>query len=145
VTVYADDVPVGFEVPSFGRTITREMALTHGAPMKNFHTVVEDAQAMGFPDVVIAGPMFVCFYSEMFTRFFGAGWVSGGRLDFKLYKPVFANQTLTARAVVSDHELLEEGVRVVLEVWCEREEDGIRTNGGTASVLLQALPPLRAR
>lgn len=138
MTVCADDVPVGFEVPSFGRRITREMALTHGAPMKNFHTVVEDAQALGFPDVVIAGPMFVCFYSEMFTRFFGGDWVSGGRLDFKLYKPVFANQTLTARAVVSDHEPLEEGVRVVLEVWCEREEDGIRTNGGTASVLLRS-------
>lgn len=138
MSVRAEDVPVGFEVPAFGRTITREMALVHGAPMKNFHTVVEDARAMGFPDVVIAGPMFVCFYSEMFTRFFGEDWITGGRLDFKLYKPVFANQTLTARAVVSGHEPADDGVRVLLDVWCEREEDGIQTNGGTASVLLKA-------
>ena len=64
-------VRVGDEIPVFERRITREMAEIHGAPMRNFHTVLEDAKALGFPDLVIAGPMFTCFYSEMLTRAFG--------------------------------------------------------------------------
>lgn len=135
--VRANEVPQGFEVPPFRRTITRAMAMTHASPMKNFHTVLEDAQALGYPDIVIAGPMFTCFFSEMFTRFFGEAWITGGSLRFKLVKPVFAGQTITARAVVSQHQRGAEGVRVQLEAWCEREEDGVRTSVGSAAVQLR--------
>ena len=134
MTVRAAEVPEGFEVPSFGRTITREMAMIHAAPMKNFHTVLEDARALGFPDIVIAGPLFVCFFSEMFTRFFGTDWITTGELELKLFKPVFANQTIHARAVVGRHEPQGGRVRIPLEIWCEREEDGSKTGAGVASV-----------
>ena len=46
MNILGSDVPVGFEVPPFRRTITRAMAITHASPMKNFHTVLEDAQAV---------------------------------------------------------------------------------------------------
>jgi acyl dehydratase len=127
-------VKVGAEIPAFERRITREMAEIHGAPMRNFHTVLEDAKALGFPDLVIAGPMFTCFYSEMLTRAFGTDWFTGGTLDFKLLKPVLANETIRARAVVSALEPEDGGVRVSLEVWCERIDDGAKTSAGTASV-----------
>ncbi|NQZ98490.1 MAG: hypothetical protein HRU01_18465 [Myxococcales bacterium] len=138
MSVRSDELPVGFEVPAFGRSLTRAMAITHASPMKNFHTVLEDARALGYPDIVIAGPMFTCFFSEMFTRFFGAAWITGGTLQFKLVKPVFAGQTITARAVVTGREPNADGVRVELEAWCEREEDGARTCVGTAAVQLSA-------
>ena len=138
MTVRVTEVPKGFEVPSFGRTITREMAMIHAAPMKNFHTVLEDAQALGFPDIVIAGPMFVCFFSEMFTRFFGADWITSGNLELKWMKPVFANQTIAARAVVGRHDPQGDRTRIPLEIWCEREDDGSRTGAGTASVLIRS-------
>ena len=130
-----NELEVGSEIPSFERLITREMAAIHGAPMRNFHTVLEDAQAQGFPDLVIAGPLFTCFYSEMLTRAFGADWFSGGRLEFKLLKPVLANQTIRARGVVTARSREADGVHFALELWCERLEDGVRTSSGTASVL----------
>lgn len=125
---------VGDEVPPFERRITREMAEIHGAPMRNFHTVLEDAQALGFPDLVIAGPLFTCFFSEMLTRAFGAAWITSGRLEFKLLKPVLASQTIRARGVVTACEPEADGRRVSLDLWCERLEDGARTSVGTASL-----------
>lgn len=137
MTLRASEVPIGFEVPSFRRTITREMARTHAAPMRNFHTVLSDAQALGYPDIVIAGPMFTCFFSEMFTRFFGEDWITSGHMEFKLFEPVFANQTIEARAVSASHERLDGRVRVVLDIWCERQDDGLKTSAGSASVTLE--------
>lgn len=129
---------VGDEIAAFERRITREMAEIHGAPMRNFHTVLDEAEALGFPDLVIAGPMFTCFYSEMLTRAFGADWFCGGTLDFKLLKPVLANETIRARGVVRACEPEGDGVCVSLEVWCERLDDGAKTSAGTASVRLGA-------
>ena len=144
MTPSADQVPVGFSVPPFRRRITREMAITHASPMKNFHTVLEDAQALGYPDIVIAGPMFTCFFSEMLTRCFGEAWLTGGDLRFKLVKPVFAGETVAARATVTAHEAEPEradavgsgAIQVHLDVWCEREDDGVTTSTGSALVRL---------
>jgi len=124
----------GDEVAPFERRITREMAEIHGAPMRNFHTVLEEARALGFDDLVIAGPMFTCFYSEMLTRAFGADWFTGGTLEFKLLRPVLANQTIRARGVIRAREADADGTRLSLEVWCERQGDGAKTSAGTATV-----------
>jgi hypothetical protein len=129
---------IGSEIAPFERRITREMALTHGAPMRNFHTVLEDALALGYPDLVIAGPLFTCFYSEMLTRAFGADWITGGELEFRLLKPVLANQTIRARAVVRGRDETAGGSRIALEIWCERLEDGAKTSAGTAAVRISA-------
>ena len=129
------ELRVGDEVPPFERRITREMAAIHGAPMRNFHTVLEDARALGYPDLVIAGPMFTCFYSEMLTRAFGADWIWGGCLDFKLLAPVLANQTIRARGVVAARVPHDEGARISLDLWCERLDDGVRTSAGRASLI----------
>jgi hypothetical protein len=135
---------IGDEVEPFERRITREMALVHGAPMRNFHTVIEDAQALGFPDLVIAGPLFTCFFSEMLTRAFGVDWVTGGTLDFRLLKPVLANQTIRARARVTAREAQAAGTCLELAVWCERLEDGATTSAGSAWVKLSESEPLPA-
>lgn len=132
---------IGSEVVPFERRITREMALIHGAPMRNFHTVLEDARALGYPDLVIAGPLFTCFYSEMLTRAFGPDWITGGDLEFRLLRPVLANQTIRARGVVTACEPRAEHIRVSLDLWCERLEDGARTSAGTASVLATPVDP----
>ncbi len=135
----AADARVGLEVPRFERHITREMARIHGAPMRNFHTVLEDARALGFDDLVVAGPLFTCFFSEMLTRCFGEHWIRAGELEIRFLKPVLARQTITARAVVTGHvPLAGDRARVELEVWCERASDGARTSAGTAAVALPA-------
>ena len=55
-------------------------------------------------------------------------------MEFKLFEPVFANQTITARAVAARHEQLNGRVRVGLDIWCERQEDGKKTSAGSACV-----------
>jgi hypothetical protein len=131
-------IAIGSEIAPFERTITREMAMIHGAPMRNFHTVLEDAQALGYPDLVIAGPLFTCFYSEMLTRAFGKDWITGGDLEFRLLRPVLAGQTVRARAMVTAHAADEAGTRIALDVWCERLDDGARTSAGSAAVRISS-------
>lgn len=138
MTVRASDLPIGFELPPFTRRITREMAQVHGAPLKNFHTVLEEARRMGYPDLVVAGPMFVCFFSEMFTRFYGERWLTGGSLEFKLTRPVLAGQTIAAWAVVTSKKPEGNLARVAMDIWCERQEDGAKTSVGKASVAVEA-------
>jgi len=101
---YAAQAPVGSEPAPFSRLVTRQMCAVHGGPLVNFHTDLEAARRLGLHDLMAAGPMFVCFLSEMLTRCFGERWMTGGTLDLKLLKPVFAGETVTARAVVTAHE-----------------------------------------
>lgn len=131
---------VGAEIPPFERTITREMALLNAGPLRNFHTDLEEARALGFDDLVIAGPLFTCFYSEMLTRRFGADWIESGDLEFKLLRPVLAGQTIAARARVMRCEPVGGAMRVALEVWCERRDDGATTSVGTAELCLRRSP-----
>ena len=92
---------------------------------------------MGYPDLVIAGPMFICFFSEMFTRYFGTDWIESGDLEFKLLKPILANQTIAAQAIVRACEPEGDRVRVRMDIWCQREEDRVQTSVGSASVLVK--------
>ncbi len=132
----AAHLPLGGEPPPFSRLVTREMCQINGGPLVNFHTDLEAARRLGLPDLMAAGPMFVCFYSEMFTKRFGLDWMRGGTLDFKLLKPVLAGETVTARAVVKGKEPAGALVRVLMDVWCERLEDGAKTSAGAATALV---------
>jgi acyl dehydratase len=72
----------------------------------------------------------------MLTKRFGLDWMRGGALDFKLLKPVLAGETVTARAVVKAKEPAGNCVRILMDIWCERLEDGAKTSAGVASLLV---------
>jgi len=124
----------GADLPALAKTITLEMCQAFSGPEPNYHTDREIARAFGFPDVVVQGMMSVCFVSELMTRAFGAGWFHGGGLDVKLVNVVWPDDALTVRGKVVSETPEGRHVRVLADVWCEKQ-DGVKTIVGRASAL----------
>ncbi len=116
------------------RTITHAMCEAFSGPVKNYHTDVEMARALGFPDIVVQGMMSVCFAADLVAQRYGTGFVAGGKLDVRLVNVVWPGDAITARGRV--REVAPEGSRrrAHLDVWCEKA-DGTVTLIGTASAL----------
>jgi acyl dehydratase len=110
------------------------MCQRFSGPRKTYHTDVEEARKLGFPDIVVQGMMPLCFISEMMTTRFGEGWLAGGRMNVALVNVVWRGDTLTARGIV--REVVPEGSRerAKLEVWCEKD-DGTKVVIGSASAI----------
>ena len=131
-----------FEVPATGgdafalpaRTITHAMCEAFSGPHKNYHTDLEMARALGFPDIVVQGMMSVCFVADLVTSRYGEGFLGGGKLDVRLVNVVWPGDAITARGQV--REAVAEGSRrrAHLDVWCEKA-DGTVTIIGTASAI----------
>jgi acyl dehydratase len=123
------------EIASVSKCVTREMSQRFSGPHKNYHTDVDEARKMGFPDMVIQGMMSVCFLSEMLTNRFGEGWYRGGRMSVNLVNVLWPDEEITCRGVVK--ELAPEGShqRAHLEIWCEKADD-TQTIVGKASAVV---------
>src|SRR5258705_8052619 len=97
-----------FEVPATGgdafalpaRTITHAMCEAFSGPHKNYHTDLEMARALGFPDIVVQGMMSVCFVADLVTSRYGEGFLAGGKLDVRLVNVVWPGDAITARGQV---------------------------------------------
>jgi acyl dehydratase len=122
----------GEEIALPQRPITHAMCEAFSGPVKNYHTDVEMARALGFPDVVVQGMMSVCFVADLMTARYGAGFLAGGRLDVRLVNVVWPTDEITARGKV--REVIAEGARrrAHVDVWCAKG-DGTVTIVGTAS------------
>lgn len=116
------------------RTITHAMCEAFSGPRKNYHTDVEMARALGFPDIVVQGMMSVCFVADLATSRYGDGFRAGGKLDVRLVNVVWPGDAIAARGRV--REVVREGTRrrAHLDVWCEKT-DGTVTVIGTASAI----------
>ena len=131
-----------FELPTgdgeeFGlaaRPITHAMCQAFSGPSRNYHTDVEMARALGFPDIVVQGMMSVCLVADLMTARYGTGFLAGGKLDVRLVNVVWPADAITARGKV--RETVPEGSRsrAHVEVWCAKD-DGTVTVVGTASAL----------
>jgi MaoC like domain len=124
----------GERLPPRTRTVTHAMCEAFSGPSRNYHTDVEMARALGFPDIVVQGMMSVCFVADAVALRFDDGWQHGGTLDLRLVNVVWPGDAITttglARSVVPEgsHE------RVLLDVWSTKD-DGTVTVIGTASAL----------
>jgi acyl dehydratase len=116
------------------RTITHAMCEAFSGPAKTYHTDVEMARALGFPDIVVQGMLSVCFVADLLTRRYGRGFFDGGHLDVRLVNVVWPGDAITTRGRV--REAVGEGSRrrAQVDVWCEKQ-DGTVTLIGTASAL----------
>lgn len=144
------DLPAGFEIEPMSWMVTREKIATYsryvfnGRDTRNIHTDDEVARRAGLPGAVAQGRYPISYLSERAMKFFGDGWVRGGRLDVALVKPIFPGDTVTARGVI--RERLAEGgaTRLILDMWLENQ-DGVRVTAGTASGLAPGVSQFPAR
>jgi acyl dehydratase len=114
--------------------ITHAMCIAFSGPSQNYHTDVEMARALGFPDIVVQGMLSVCFVADLMTGRFGDGFHAGGKLDVRLVNVVWPRDVITTRGKI--RESVGEGARRrhLADVWCEKA-DGTVTLIGTASAL----------
>jgi hypothetical protein len=124
----------GPDLPSVTKTVDLRRCWMFSGPGKNYHTDREQAEKLGFPNVVVQGMMSTCFVSQVMHDHFGAGWLTGGRMDVKLVNVLWVDETVTACAKVKEE--LREGsqTRVHCEVWVDKA-DGTRILAGEASAL----------
>lgn len=116
------------------RTVSEEMCQLFSGPGRNYHTDREEARKLGFPDIVVQGMLPVCLLSELLTAEFGLGYLAGGKMDLRLVNVLWAGESVSAGAAVSQ-ECPEAGrTRVSMRVWVEKA-CGTKVVVGTASAL----------
>jgi acyl dehydratase len=124
----------GPDLPSVSKTVDLRRCWMFSGPAKTYHTDKEQAEKLGFPNVVVQGMMSTCFVSQVMHDHFGPGWLQGGRMDVKLVNVLWVDETVTARARIKDETREGQKTRVHCEVWVDKQ-DGTRVLAGEASAL----------
>ena len=147
-TLEVSNLRPGDELPSFDRGITQEQIDRfeyvgqdaagqdgNGPPPLNIHTDSERAREMGLTRPVASGQMSFALLHELLARSFGADFRQGGELSVTFLKPVYGDDTVTARGVVEEAETAEGRTSMALRVWLENQ-DGVQTCAGQARVTI---------
>ena len=105
-------------------------------PGRNYHTDAEEAEKLGFPNIVVQGMMSTCFVSRVMQDHFGMGWLAGGRMSVKLTNVLWVDETITPHAKLRDETREGTRTRVHCDVWVDKP-DGTMVILGTASALAE--------
>ena len=102
-----------------------------GKHWHNIHTDIGAAQRGGFSRTLAQGMMETCWLSEMLANYFGLPWLSSGWMSMAFLNPVYADDLVTCKGVVSGATDEEDGRQLELEIWCENKQ-GLMTAAGWA-------------
>jgi len=116
------------------KTVDERRCWMFSGPGRNYHTDREQAEKLGFPNIVVQGMMSTCFVSQVMQDHFGMGWLAGGRMSVKLTNVLWVDETVTAYGRIRDEAPEGTQVRVHCEVWIDKD-DGTRILAGEASAL----------
>jgi acyl dehydratase len=107
-----------------------------GKHVRNAHTDIEVARRAGLRDTLAQGMMESIYLTELLTSFFGPAWFTSGWQKVKFIRPVYCEERLTARGVVTGER--HEGGKTSLdvEIWVENAS-GEMTAAGWASCQLE--------
>jgi acyl dehydratase len=124
----------GADLAPVKKTVDARRCWMFSGPGKNYHTDREQAEKLGFPNIVVQGMMTTCFVSQVMQDAFGMGWIEGGKASLKLTNVLWVDESVTAHGKI--REELPEGTRtrVHCDVWAEKD-DGTRVTLGSASAL----------
>jgi len=124
----------GPELPPVKKTVDARRCWMFSGPGKNYHTDKEQAEKLGFPNIVVQGMMSTCFVSQVMQDHFGLGWIEGGRMSVKLTNVLWVDETVSAHAKVREEVAEGTRTRVHCDVWVEKD-DSTRVILGTASAI----------
>jgi acyl dehydratase len=127
------DTAVGFELEPITKVFTLDKSrIYQGWPAaRNRHTDFDAAHATGARVPIMNGSQSAEHLTELFVKFFGAGYL-GGRLTIRFLRPIELDDVLTARGVVTGREVEDEQVKLTLDIWLENQR-GEKVLAGTAS------------
>jgi len=124
----------GPDLAPIKKTVDQRRCWMFSGPGRNYHTDREQAQKLGFPNIVVQGMMSTCFVSEVMQASFGEGWLQGGKASLKLVNVLWVDESVTARGRIREEQAEGTQTRVFCEVWVDKD-DGTRILAGEASAL----------
>lgn len=138
--IQANNVEVGFELPSINKTVTSDKIVAYanifGPPISNsIHDDEKIAKAAGLPQTIAVGAMLAQYLSQMLLEAFGEKWINGGKLSVSFIRPVFPGDILKGRGIIREKVPETSFCRLSLGVWCENQKNE-KVAVGTASVLV---------
>jgi len=140
------ELELGFELPTRTKLITQEVMSHYANMMKsalagrlltaveNIHTDEEFAKGQGMSHSLADGLIFSGMFSAILTEFFGEGYLRGGKLSTKFIRPVWPNDEVTCKAVITEKVVEDSRVRYNLELSCHNQK-GETVVVGTASAI----------
>lgn len=132
------ETELGCTLPPISMQMSREKFRKHEPKQQPGRTIHDDDEAAareGLPAPIAGGPMVAATIYRMMLAFLGEGWIKGGKIYLKFIKPVFEHDFVTAKGIVKEKVLEDSGVRLVCDVWAERQ-GGEKVIVGTASGLV---------
>ena len=124
----------GADLASTKKVVDQRRCWMFSGPGRNYHTDKEQAEKLGFPNIVVQGMMSTCFIAQVMQDAFGMGWVEGGKASLKLTNVLWVDETVTARGKIREEVPEGTRTRVHCDVWAEKD-DGTRVCLGSASAL----------
>ena len=67
----------GADLPPVKKTVDARRCWMFSGPGKSYHTDVEEAKKLGFPNIVVQGMMATCFVAQVMLDHFGMGFAEG--------------------------------------------------------------------
>jgi acyl dehydratase len=128
------DTPVGTPLPEVRGVARNVHARTDRTDEANIHDDAT-AQKLGFQRGFVAGGQSIAWMSRALVHFFGATYFRTGRFEATYVSPVFDGDAITVKGLVRERQPEGTGVRLVCDIWLERE-DGTRAVVGTASAVV---------
>ena len=126
------DVPIGSPLPSLTKRPDRKQMWVFSARegrWDNMHTDRTTATSIGLEDIIGQGLMTTGYLSELCANFFGPAWFSSAWVLNAFLKPVYIDDTLSVKGVVSNRLEEADGPRLEVEFWCENQHGDTVTAG----------------
>jgi acyl dehydratase len=129
------DTPIGAPSPEWKGIASNVHARTDREGEANIHDDAA-AQKLGFQRGFVAGGQSIAWISRALVHYFGPTYFQTGRLEVTYVSPVFDQDPITVKGTVRERIPEGDGVRLVCDVWLERE-DGTKAVVGTASAVVR--------
>ncbi|MCG8543004.1 MAG: hypothetical protein MJE12_02220 [Alphaproteobacteria bacterium] len=101
-------------------------------PHENLHTDLDKAREAGLPDLIASGTQSEGLLVELLIDLFGVRWLKQGVMDIKVINSVHVDDSVQAKAILTDRVAEPGCTKMSLEVWCEKQ-DGAKVLVGTAA------------
>jgi acyl dehydratase len=96
---------------------------------RSLHTDLDRANQAGFRATIAQGLMQTMYASELGTTFFGESWFTAGWLSMSFLHPLYAGDSVTAKAVVVNRVSDRGTIVLEAEFWLENQ-DSVKTAVG---------------
>ena len=114
-----------------------QMSIYSGAQSfwHSIHTDLAVAVEAGLKQTVAQGLMVASYLSEWATDLFGTEWFKSGWMSLTFLAPMFAEDTVSMFAVVTDVTPSEGGTRIEVEAWAQNQDEDKTVVGWFACTL----------